>query len=581
MAPDADVPDLRATSPLDRVAAWIGPPAGYQLTRWLILRLLGVVYLFAFVGLVTQGPALFGEHGLTPIDVHLERLAEAGTTFWDLPSLLWLDASDGALRGWAYAGVALSLAVVVGYANLPMLLALWLIYGSFARTGQLWFSFGWELQILETTVIAALLVHPWDPRPLAAPAPPRTAIVLMRWLAFRIMLGAGLIKLRGDACWTELTCLDWHFETQPIPNPLSAWFHHLPHAVHAAGVVTNHLAELVLPWCVFGPRRLRLIAGAGMAAFQLVLVASGNLAFLNWLTLVPILACFDDAFLLRLIPRRPRAWLAARLPAAPARDGKQLAIAFGLAVLVIILWTPLFGALSAPAQTVLGLGVLGAAGGVAWWQRLRIVSPGARLDGWQLAAGAFAALVAIKSVPVVGNLAGSRQAMNRSYDRLALVNTYGAFGTVGATRHELVIEGTRDPDPATATWRAYELPCKPGDLARRPCILGPYHRRLDWLIWFAAMAERPRDPWVIHLVFKLLDGDRTVRALLAVDPFDGAAPTWVRIRRFVYHLEPPGAAAWWRRDQEQPWLRPVSLATDGAELRGALARYGWPSPSVR
>ena len=522
-----DVPDVRAPSPFARLVAWFGPPAGYVLTRWLILRLLGVVYLFAFLGLVLQGPALFGHHGLTPIDVYLDQLRADGRGFSDVPSVLWLGASDGALLAWAWLGLALAAAVVAGYANLPMLLVLWVVYGSFVRAGQLWFSFGWEIQLLETTLIAACLVHPWDPRPLRAPAPPRAGIVLMRWLAFRVMLGAGLIKLRGAACWTELTCLDWHFETQPIPNPVSAWLHHLPHGVQAAGVVLNHVAELVLPWCVFGPRRLRLIAGVGMAAFQLVLIASGNLAFLNWLTLVPILACFDDAFLLRLVPRRPRAWIEARMAAAPA-----------------------------PAAT------------------------GSRIArGWRIGVGCFAALVVIKSVPVVGNLLSSKQAMNRSYDRLALVNTYGAFGSVGDTRYELVIEGTRDADPEAATWHAYELPCKPGDVARRPCVLGPYHRRLDWLIWFAAMAERPRDPWVIHLVWKLLDGDRAVRELLAEDPFDGAPPAWVRIRRFVYHLEPLGADTWWTRDREQLWLRPV--ARDDPELRAALARFWWPSPSRR
>jgi hypothetical protein len=169
--------------------------------------------------------------------------------------------------------------------------------------------------------------------------------------------------------------------------------------------------------------------------------------------------------------------------------------------------------------------------------------------------------------------------MNRSYDRLALVNTYGAFGSVGMVRHELVIEGTRDVDLVTARWSAYELPCKPGDLARRPCILGPYHRRLDWLIWFAAMADEPRDPWLLHLVWKLLDGDRSIGALLAVDPFDGAAPRYVRIRRFVYHLAPYASPTWWTRDHEEPWLPPIALDSPG--FREALERYGMPSPPLR
>jgi len=555
------VPDARAPSPLGRLVRWLGPPRDYGLTRWLILRLLGLVYVCAFVGLLRQGPALLGEDGLTPVGSYLDALRANGQTFWDVPSLLWLNSSDAALSLWAWLGLALSIALLVGYANTISLLVLWVIYGSFVRTGQLWFSFGWELQILETTVLAAFLAHAWDPRPLKAPPPSRIAIGLMRWLALRIMLGAGLIKLRGDACWTELTCLDYHFETQPIPNPLSAWVHHLPHWVHAIGVVLNHVTELLLPLFAFGPRRLRLVAGVGMAAFQIVLIISGNLAFLNWLTLVPILACFDDEFLRRFAPARLRRWLATRIPPAVARDPKQLVFAFGAALLWFLVWPPIFGELPAPIQVALAL-VLGAFMIlIAIGQRATITSPGRRLDGTQLALGCLLALVALKSLPVVGNLVGSgRQAMNRSYDRLELVNTYGAFGSVGGTRHELIIEGTRDPDPATATWQAYELPCKPGDLARRPCILGPYHLRLDWLIWFAAMSEQPRDPWVLRLVEKLLAGDRTIRTLLAVDPFHGEPPTYVRIRRFAYHLQPLGADAWWTRDHEQLWLPPVSLA---------------------
>ncbi len=565
MSDDDDVPDVRAPSPLDRFVAWLGPPRGYQLTRWLVIRLLGLIYVFAFLGLILQGPPLFGEHGLTPVATYLDQLRDRGVGFLDAPSLLWLGASDPTMAIYAWTGLVLSIAVFIGYANLPMVLALWVIYGSFVRVGQLWFSFGWEIQILETTLLAALLVHPWNPRPLNAPSPPAASLVLMRWLVFRIMLGAGLIKLRGDPCWTELTCLDAHFETQPIPNPLSAWFHQLPHAVHAVGVVFNHIVEVILPWFVFGPRRLRLVAGVGMAAFQIVLIASGNLAFLNWLTLVPILACFDDDFLLRLIPRRPRTWLAARLGAPVARDPKQLAVAFGVMLLAVLVWSPLPGSV----QLVLALAAVPA--GILWvWRK--------RLDGHLVLVGAFAAIVAIESVPVVANLASSHQAMNQSYDRFDTVNTYGAFGSVGMERNEIVIEGTRDPVPATATWKPYELPCKPGDLDRRPCLLGPYHLRLDWLIWFAAMYERPHDPWVIHLVYKLLDGDRSVRSLLATDPFDGAKPTYVRIRRFVYHLQPLGADTWWRRGSGEEWLPPVALDTPG--LAEALAPYGWPSPSL-
>ncbi len=556
--------DVRAPSLLDRLSAWLGPPRPYVLTRWLVLRLLGLVYVFAFLGLVFQGPALLHSHGLTPVATYVDLRQADGWTFWDLPSLFLWDASDGALTAWAYVGLLLSISVLLGYANLPMLLSLWFIYGSFQRVGQLWFSFGWEIQIVETTLLAAFLAHPWDPRPLRAPSPPALAVGLMRWMVVRIMLGAGLIKIRGDACWTELTCLDWHFETQPIPNPISALFHGLPHEVLAGGVLFNHVVELAAPLFAFGPRKLRLVAGLLMAAFQVMLIASGNLAFLNWLTLVPILACFDDDAILRVLPRGLRGWIDRRLPQPATRDASTLHTMLIVGVVsfaAVVIWTPLV--------LVVFVGALG----IAFWKRC---------PSHPLLVACFAGLVVVKSWAVVDNLFfAKQQAMNRDFDSLSLVNTYGAFGSVGDTRHEIVIEGTLSADSQApdSDWRAYELHCKPGDVMRRPCILGPYHRRLDWLIWFAAMHHKPRDPWIVHLAYKLLDGDRVLREHV-IDPFGGTPPRWIRIRRFVYTLEPIGSDAWWSRRLVDPvWLEPISLSTDG--LDETLRRYRWPSPTAR
>ena len=568
-----EVPHLETAA--DTWARWFRP-RDYILTRWLILRLLGLVLSFAFLGIIFQGLPLIGSHGLTPAAPLV-----AHASFWDVPSVFVWNCSDGALMAWAYVGLALSLAMLAGYANMPMLLILWLVYGSYERIGQTWWAFGWEIQLLETTLLCAFLAHPWDPRPIAARPPPTASVVLMRWLVFRIMLGAGLIKLRGDACWTDLTCLDTHFETQPIPNPLSPWFHHLPHFIHAAGVAFNHFVEVACPLAVFGPRPARLVAGICMLAFQLVLVASGNLAFLNWLTIIPILACFDDDALLRITPRRVRTWLQARLPARVERNGWQVWLVLSGGLAAILFYEQHF--IAAP------LFVLPVA---VFWRRF------GRIDVRQAALGCFCALVVFKSYAVVDNMTSHHQMMNSSFDRLALVNTYGAFGSVGDKRYELVIEGTLDADPNTDNWRAYELPCKPGDLSRRPCILGPYHRRLDWLIWFAAMepcewkivpqdgeqilacfftdedghrrAYRPRDPWWFHLVAKLLAGDATIRELIAVDPFDGKPPKWLRIRRFRYEF---GDDTWWKRSEPTMWLPPIALDSPG--FKDALADYGW------
>src|ERR1044071_9401794 len=165
----SDIEQVDVVTPLGKLRRWIGPPRSYVVTRWLVLRVLG-------------------EHGLTPAATYVDGLRGAGTTFWDVPSIFVFGASDGALRAWALVGLVLSAALVVGYANLPSLAVLWLLYGSYERIGQLWWGFGWEIQLLETTVIAACLAHPWDPRPLRAPPPPRLAVVVMRWLAVCLIL---------------------------------------------------------------------------------------------------------------------------------------------------------------------------------------------------------------------------------------------------------------------------------------------------------------------------------------------------------------------------------------------------------
>lgn len=519
-------PDLREfQSPLQRgllrtyrLLAGDTPEGGYVLTRFVLLRVLGLVFVAAFASAVTQLLPLVGEHGLTPaalqLDAEVRAAGGAARAFLAEPSLFFFGASDGALWAASALGLALSLLLLFGVENAALLLVLWLLHLSIAHVGQRWYAFGWEIQLLETAVLAALLCPLGRLRPLAADRPPPyLAILLLRWLAFRIMLGAGLIKLRGDACWTELTCLDAHFETQPIPGPLSLWFHHLPAAVHEAGVVFNHVAELVLPWFVFGPRRLRLVAGLGMIAFQATLILSGNLSYLNWLTIVPCLACLDDAFLRRLLPARLTS--RAPLPSPPA---------------------------TRPAR---------------------------------LAAAAYAVLVAWLSLDVIANLAGRRQAMNASFDRLHLVNTYGAFGSVNTVRYELQIEGTDAavPDDA-ADWRAFHLPCKPGPPDRRPCALSPFHRRLDWLMWFAALevgehGGLSRETWLLNLLDALLAGDPAVRSLFADPPeFAGGAPSFVRVDVYRYRFVAPGEPGWWRRERLGALVRPI--ARDDPQLRALL-----------
>src|SRR5450432_119995 len=280
----------------------------YWLTRFLILRLLGAIYAVAFLVAIHQIIPLIGTNGLLPVGMYLDRISEAlgsrGAGFRRLPSLFWLDHSDSMLLAIAWIGFMLSCVVLAGFANALLLAVLWFLYMSFVHVGQDWYGYGWEIQLLETGFLAIFLCPLLDMRPFPKRAPPMPIVGLFRWLTFRIMLGAGMIKIRGDEVWRNGTALYYHFETQPLPGPLSRWFHFLPRAVLKTGVWFNWLAELVAPWFVFWPRPGRHIAGSLIILLQIILILSGNLSFLNWLTIVPALACFDDGFWSRLLDRK-------------------------------------------------------------------------------------------------------------------------------------------------------------------------------------------------------------------------------------------------------------------------------------
>ena len=527
-----EIPVAGQTSPraglrtgLERLRSLLGPPRSYWLTRFVILRLLGVVYFFAFLSLATQVLPLIGSNGLLPADLFLQRAARyfgsGSAAFGQFPSLFWLDASDPLLVTLAWVGLGLSTLLVLGFANAILLVALWALYMSYVHIGQDWYGYGWEIQLLETGFLAAFLCPLIDPRPFPRRPPPVPVIWLFRWLAFRIMLGAGLIKIRGDECWRDLTCLYYHYETQPIPNPLSRYLHFMPKWFHRGGVVWNHVCELIAPWFGFGPRHLRHLAGVLMVTFQIILILSGNLSFLNYLTIVPMIACLDDSFLRRFLPVA----LVRRAERAAAR------------------------AESSPAQSIV--------------------------------VGLLVIVVALLSTYPVRNLMSSHQAMNTSFDRLNLVNTYGAFGSVGRERHEIVFEGT---DDATITdssvWKEYEFKAKPGDPARRPAIVAPYQPRIDWQIWFAAMSVPERYPWTVHLIWKLLHGDAGALSLLANNPFPDHPPRFIRARYYRYEFAPPGNSegVYWRRTPLGIWIPPLSA--DDERLQSFLADHGWlPGPS--
>jgi lipase maturation factor len=474
---------------------WLAAP-DYWLARFVFERALGAIYLVAFLVTVTQFRPLLGERGLLPAPEFIRAVPfRASPTLFHL-----IGYTDRRLLVAAWAGVALSVIATLGlfdgvgltipFASMVIFALLWVLYLSIVNIGQTFYSFGWESLLLETGFLAIFL------GPITT-APQFSLVVLLRWLLFRVEFGAGLIKMRGDRCWRDLTCLNYHHETQPMPNPLSWYFHHLPKRFHRIEVLGNHFAQLVVPWFLFFPQPIASVAGLVIVLTQSWLVISGNFAWLNFLTIALAISAFDNAALGRLFPQAS----------------------------LMILETP------------------------GWYVGIVL---------------ALTALIVFLSYRPARNLLSRRQIMNASFDPFHIVGTYGAFGSVTKERYEVVLEGTADAvlTPQTV-WREYEFKGKPGDVRRRPPQVAPYHMRLDWLMWFAAMSSPMYHEWFVPLLGKLLEGDRPTLRLLRKDPFAGGAPRFVRALLYLYRFTTPKerreTGAWWHRDLAGDYVPPVSL----------------------
>ncbi|MCL6667519.1 lipase maturation factor family protein [Streptomyces panaciradicis] len=466
---------------------WFTAPA-YWTSRLVFQRALAGLYLVAFLSAALQFRALIGERGMLPVPRFTARVP-----FRRAPSLFQLHYSDRFFALCAWTGCAVAAALAAGLdSRLPlwggMLLWLlpWLLYLSIVNVGQTWYAFGWESLLLEVGFLAVFLGND-------EVAPPVLVLFLLRWILFRVEFGAGLIKMRGDACWRKLTCLYYHHETQPMPGPLSWFFHHLPAPAHRVEVAANHVTQLVVPVLLFTPQPIATAAASLMIVTQLWLVLSGNFSWLNWITIV----------------------LAASALALPS------------------------GAPSSVPATPL------------WYEVL---------------VAAVAVLLVALSYRPVANMVSRRQIMNRSFDPLHLVNTYGAFGSVSRIRYEVVIEGTADDVPREdSDWREYEFRGKPGDPRRWPRQFAPYHLRLDWLMWFAALSPAYADTWFGGLVERLLENDRDTLRLLRRSPFPpDEPPRFVRARLFRYRYtswrELRETGACWERTYVREYLPPTRLA---------------------
>lgn len=275
----------------------------YALSAWFFTRALALVYLIAFVSLATQARGLWGRAGVLPIEAYLDevRAQTPPARYVQMPSVFWLGASDAVLVGATLLGAAAAVAAFVGVAPGWTLLVCYALYLSFATTGQEFLSFQWDTLLLEVGFLALFAV-PWNVgwQPWLAVEPHALVRFGFYLVLFKLMFLSGVVKLMsGDPAWRDLSALSYHYWTQPLPNPLSPFFHALPGWFHRVSTAGTFVIELGLPFLIFWPRA-RVIAFVGFTALSLFIFVSGNYTFFNLLTIALAVWLVPDSWWSRL-----------------------------------------------------------------------------------------------------------------------------------------------------------------------------------------------------------------------------------------------------------------------------------------
>jgi hypothetical protein len=392
---------------------------------------------------------------------------------------------------------------MIGLAPVLSLALLFALYLSLTIAGQTFFSFQWDILLLETGFLAIFFApFRWSiGRNHNAPFS-RVGFFLLKVLLFKLMFMSGVVKLSShDESWWQLTALDYHYWTQPLPTVIGWWSDHHPEWFKKFSVAFCLVVEIIVPFLIWSPRRLRHIAAGLLIALQIAIAATGNYCFFNLLTIVLCLLLLDDALWERLF----RA-------GTSRRDGRRPRDARGLpAVLVLIVTVP--------------------------------------VDAMFLVSAIKPDLEWPRPIAAIENYIAPFE----------IVNGYGLFRVMTKSRPEIIIEGSVDGNE----WVPYEFKWKPGALDRAPGWVAPHQPRLDWQMWFAALGNYRQNPWFVSLLERLLRNTPSVTRLLEHNPFPANPPRYVRARLYEYRFttaeEHRATGAWWKREESGEYLPAISL----------------------
>ncbi len=519
-------------------------PARFALTQWIFVRLLAVIYAIAFGSLTVQIAGLLGSRGILPAADYLKAVAESagGMRFYFVPTLFWINASDAALLGVCWAGVAIAAMVLVGFFERAGLAILFVLYLSLSSAGQEFLSFQWDALLIEVGFLAIFLVNS------------RVVVWLFRWLLFRLMFLSGAVKLLShDRTWRDLSALSYHYWTQPLPNRISWYMAQLPLSFQKVSTGLVLTVELAIPFLIFAPRRIRIFGAWCLVGLQVLIFLTGNYTFFNLLALAMCVFLFDD--------RTFERWLKGTENAEGSRRGEKMGTdrsvhAAQKSRALLRRWMP---ALGQSGQSPFLREVVGRGEKRGTDRSVHVAQSGQSPIFRRVVMFVAVLVLTIGLSRMVETFLRVPVFIVKYTAPLEIVNSYGLFAMMTTERPEIIVEGSVDGE----TWVPYSFRYKPGDLGRAPRWAAPHQPRLDWQMWFAALGNYRENPWFVNFAVKLLEGSPEVRGLLEADPFEGRSPRYVRAMLYDYTFtdaeERRSTGNWWKRELKGQYLPPVGL----------------------
>lgn len=513
-------------------------PATFQASRFLFMRLLGLVALIAMISLWSQVDGLIGSAGILPAEAFLETVKThvLGDTYlqenmyFQFPTLCWISTSDSMLHGLCAIGVVASILLIANLAPGVMSLIFWLVYLSLVVVGQAFLSFQWDILLLETLFMSLF----WAPWHLCCRADQEArSNRIGRWLLwlllFKLMFLSGVTKLlSGDPAWFNLTALNVHYFTQPLPNAISWYAHQLPSWFQKTSVAIMFIIEIAAPFLIFCPRRPRALGALALIMLQVLIAATGNYCFFNLLTTVLCIPLLDDKMLRSFTPGPWTERLDQLKPAAAGAVWMRVSVSVVAVVIIFISILTFFDEMVRTQRN-----------------QQRAVEAGLERES---VPAVFVAMLDASDTLLLQWSEEGRNPLLTWVRPFRTISGYGLFRDMTTERIEIIIQGS----PDGITWRDYEFHWKPGDLARAPGVVVPHQPRLDWQMWFAPLNLRGSAHWLDRLVGRLLEGSPPVLELLAENPFPDQLPRLMRMEFYRYKFTSASTGSetgeWWSRE---------------------------------